>query len=276
MTRATIPYSAEELAWIKACSDLPRIELHALFVQIYRRKDVTVDHIKSLCSRNGWRAGPDGRRRNLGKSLILTPDQTEWLRANASLARTEVHSAFLATFPGSTVTADQIVAWRKRNKVSTGRTGRFVKGGTSHNKGRKGFVAPGSEKGWFRKGNIPHTARGVGHESVDAKDGYVWIIVAQTNKHTGAATSRVMKHRWLWEQLHGPVPEGHRLKCLDGNKLNTDPSNWEAIPHGLAPRLNSRFGRGYDQAPDEMKPTIMATAKLEHRLHEIRKGATNA
>jgi hypothetical protein len=269
--RPPIQYSDEELAWIKACADLPRSELHALFVQIYRRTDVTVDHIKALCSRKGWQAGPEGRSRNLGKSLIFTADQVAWLHANANLSRAEVEGAFRAAFPGSTITRSQITSWRKNHKVRTGRTGRFEKGQTPPNKGRKGYSPPGCEKGWFRKGNIPHTHRGVGHESVDRKDGYVWIIVGETNPHTGAATHRVMKHRWLWEKAHGPVPDGHRLKCLHGNKLNTDPSNWEAIPAGLAPRLNGRFGRGYDQAPAELKPTIMAIAKLEHKAREARR-----
>lgn len=273
MRRGPISYSAEELAWLKACSDMARVELHALFVQIYGRRDVTVAHIIGLCKRKGWSAGPEGRRRNVGKSFIFTQDQVDWLYANAGLSKPEVGEAFLAAFPGSDITTAQIISWRKHHKVLTGRTGRFEKGQVSFNKGRKGFCAPGSEKGWFRKGNIPHTARGVGHESIDQKDGYVWIIVGETNPHTGAATHRVMKHKWLWEKAHGPVPKGHRLKCLDGNKLNTDPSNWEAIPDGMAPRLNGRFGRGYDAAPAELKPTIMAIAKLEHKAREARKGA---
>lgn len=62
------------------------------------------------------------------------------------------------------------------------------------------------------------------------------------------------------------MPDGHVLKCLDGNKLNTEPSNWEAVPRGLLPRLNSRFGRNYDTAPAELQPTIMAIAKLEHGI----------
>lgn len=77
-------------------------------------------------------------------------------------------------------------------------------------------------------------------------------------------------HRWLWEQRHGPIPDGHALKSLDGNKLNTDPSNWELVPRGLLPRLNGIHGRDYDAAPAEMKPTIMAVAKLAHRLAETR------
>jgi len=115
----------------------------------------------------------------------------------------------------------------------------------------------------FRKGQRPHTAKDVGHESID-KEGYVRICVAEPNPYTGAATFMAFKHRWLWQQKHGPVPEGHALKCLDGNKRNTDPANWEAVPRALLPRLNGRFGRGYDAAAPEIKPVILATAKLEH------------
>jgi hypothetical protein len=68
----------------------------------------------------------------------------------------------------------------------------------------------------------------------------------------------------LWEQVNGPVPAGHRLKSLDGNRQNTDPSNWIAIPHGMAPRLSGRWHVGYDAAPDELKPVILAVARLDH------------
>jgi hypothetical protein len=68
------------------------------------------------------------------------------------------------------------------------------------------------------------------------------------------------------------VPGGYALKCLDGNKLNTDPGNWEAVPRALLPRLNGKSGRNYDRAPDELKPTIMAVAKLEQRVRERGQG----
>lgn len=270
MKGARISYSAEELAWLKACSDMPRTELHALFVQIYGRRDITEDNIKALCSRKGWHAGPAGRRRNAGKSLILSPDHVAWLRENARLSRAVVHIAFQEAFPGSSITASQITSWRKRNRISTGRTGRFEKGQVPPNKGKKGFSPPGSEKGWFAKGNVPHTSKPIGYERID-KDGYVQICVDEPNPWTGHRTRMVHKHRRVWEAANGPVPEGYRLKCLDGDKTNCDPSNWEAIPHGLAPRLNGRFGRGYDTAPAELKPTILAIAKLEHKAREARK-----
>lgn len=34
--------------------------------------------------------------------------------------------------------------------------------------------------------------------------------------------------------------------------------------------LNGRFGRDYDTAPSELKPTILAIAKLEHKARELR------
>jgi hypothetical protein len=132
---------------------------------------------------------------------------------------------------------------------------------------------PNARKTQFKKGGLPHNHQGAGHERVDSKDGYTIIIVDEVNPWTGAATRPVHKHRYLWEKVNGPIPDGFVLKCLDGNKTNCDPSNWEAIPRGLLPRLNG--GRAtrvmaYDTAPDELKPTILAVAKLEHAARSRR------
>lgn len=273
MRRAPIQYSEEELAWIKACSDMPRVELHALFVEIYQRQDVEVQHIIALCKRKGWSAGPEGRRRNAGKSLVFSPDQVAWLHANASLSRTDVADAFRAAFPGALITLAQIISWRKNHKVRTGRTGRFEKGQVPWTKGRKLDSHPNSKATQFPRGQRPHNARPIGYESLNP-DGYVLVCVDRPNPFTGARTHMAFKHKELWIAANGPIPEGHVLKCLDGNKTNCDPSNWIAVPQGLLPRLNGKSGRQYDQAPAELKPTIMAIAKLEYKAKEVRKGKT--
>ncbi|APO67399.1 HNH endonuclease domain-containing protein [Rhizobium gallicum] len=84
----------------------------------------------------------------------------------------------------------------------------------------------------------------------------------------------MLKHKHLWEKQNGPLPEGMCLKCL-GDRLNTDPSNWEAIPRAVLPHLSARFGMGYDNAEPEVKPSIMAVAKLKHAVKEAksRRGA---
>jgi hypothetical protein len=198
-----IHYSARQLAFIKRHRKKPRRELHAMFVRRFRRAGVTLDHLKSLCWRKGWR---------------------------------------------------------------TGRDGCFKKGLVPANKGKKMPYNANSARTQFKKGGLPPNTKYLGHERV-SRDGYVEISVKQVNPHTGYERRYVLKHRWLWEKANGPVPPGMALKCK-GDRLNTDPSNWELIPRALLPRLGGRFGRGYDNAPAALKPTIMAVAKLEHKLRE--------
>ena len=62
-----------------------------------------------------------------------------------------------------------------------------------------------------------------------SKDGYVEISVDQVNPHTGYERRFVHKHRHLWEQANGPLPDGMCLKCLDGDKTNTAPLNLSLI-----------------------------------------------
>lgn len=228
------------------------------------------DSGKALCTRKGWTAGPDGRRRNAGKSLILTDAQTAWLRANAALSRAEVGPAFAAAFPGTTITTAQIISWRKNHKVRTGRTGRFEKGQAPWSKGRKIAPHPNSQATAFTPGHRPFNAKPIGYESLNP-DGYVLICVDRPNPwRPQMRTHMAFKHKELWTAANGPIPKGHVLKCLDGDKTNCDPSNWEAVPQGILPRLNGKSGRAYDHAPDELKPTILAIAKLEHKARELR------
>lgn len=206
-----------------------------------------------------------------GKWITYTAEEGAWLEENRALPIGDYHLGFVTQFKRGDVSKLHLHSLRKRKGWKTGRTGYFSKGSEPSNKGKlcrpgTGGRHPNSQRTQFRAGDLPHNTKGAGHERVDNKDGYVILIVAETNPWSGAATRPVHKHRWLWEQIHGPVPGGMVLKCLDSNKLNTDPSNWE-----LVPRLNGGARKkrvAYDEAPVELKPTIMAVAKLEQRAHE--------
>ncbi|MCO6050888.1 HNH endonuclease [Mesorhizobium sp. RP14(2022)] len=189
----------------------------------------------------------------------------------------EYHAAFCERF-GRDVAAANLHALRKRKGWKTGRTGCFEKGMVPHNLGKPcapgtGGRHPNARKTQFRKGNLPHNTQFLGHERLN-KDGYIEISVAETNPHTGYERRYVHKHVHLWTQAHGPVPEGHALKCLDGDRLNTDPSNWVAVPRGVLPRLNG--GRAtrvmaYDTAPDDLKPALLTIARIDHRTSDLRR-----
>lgn len=204
-----------------------------------------------------------------GTSHVYSPQELAFIEYRQAMSRRALHAAFVAAFGRHEVSVDSLKQLCLRKGWGTGRTGRFLKGAVSLNKGKrcapgKGGRHPNARKTQFRKGRLPRNHRGPGHERIDGKDGYVILIVEETNPWTGAKTRPMHKHRWLWQKLHGPVPDGMALKCRDGDKTNCDPSNWELIPRALLPRLNGRFGRDYDQAPAALKPIIMAVAKLEH------------
>lgn len=212
-----------------------------------------------------------------GTSIRYSADEMAWLKANRSMVISAYHLAFVARFGRDDVSAPNLHALRKRRGWKTGRDGRFLPGQVSHNKGKTcapgtGGRHPNAQRTQFKSGGLPHNTKGAGHERIDTKNGYAILIVDERNPWTGGVTRPVFKHRWLWEQKHVPIPKGMALKCLDGDKLNTDPSNWELIPRAMLPGLSGRFGRNFDQAPAELKPTIMAVARLEHQVREKRKG----
>ena len=215
-----------------------------------------------------------------GKAIPYSAEEMAWLEANRLLPISDYACGFNEAF-GREVEAKNLHALRKRKGWKTGRTGCFEKGQEPANKGKKcepgrGGRHPNARKTQFKKGHEPHNTRWLGHERIDPKDGYVYISVGETNPHTGYGRRYVLKHVWLWEQANGPIPDGHCLKCL-GDKTNTDPSNWTLIPRALLPRLagGNRYRKvlAFDDAAPELKPTVLAVAKLEHATRKARKAA---
>lgn len=41
---------------------------------------------------------------------------------------------------------------------------------------------------------------------------------------------RYLEHRYVWEQNHGPIPEGYEVHHIDKNPYNNDPSNLQLLP----------------------------------------------
>lgn len=275
MNRHAIPYSATEMAWLEDHRMMVISDYHAAFQARFGRPDVTAAHLHALRKRKGWKVGrsPD---RYKGRGMKYTTEEVGWLRDHCTLEVGELHRQFVEAFTRHRgLSKAKVVGMRKRYGLKTGRTGRFEAGHEPWTKGKTLPFNAASAAKQFQKGHRPHTWRGAGHESIGV-EGYAWVIVDRTNPHTGAPTHRIQKHRLLWEEKHGPVPDGHVLKCLDGNKSNADPSNWEAIPIGMLPRLNGKSGRNYDAAPAELKPTIMAVAKLEHAARRRRRSGVEA
>lgn len=141
----------------------------------------------------------------------------------------------------------EIIEQRKRDSW-------LKKGHVAHNKGRKqkDYMSPEniakSAKTRFKKGSTPPNTKPVGSERV-TKDGYV----EKKFKDIGYR----LKHLHLWEQLNGKLPDGHCLECQDGNKQNTDPSNWKLIS-----RIESMYKHSHANYPEEIIPSLVLTRKI--------------
>lgn len=206
------------------------------------------------------------------RAIIYSAAELAWIEAHKTQDRQQMHEQFQTKFGRDDVTLIQINGLCKRKGWFTGRTGCFPRGNIPANKGRKMPFNANSARTQFKKGGLPANTKYLGHERV-SKDGYVEISIDDRNPHTGYERRYVLKHKYQWEQANGPIAEGMCLKCLSADKTNTDPSNWEVIPRAMLPRLNGRFGRGYDEAPAQVKPTIMAIAKLEHKSRTAKQDA---
>lgn len=204
-----------------------------------------------------------------GAWITYSAEELAWIEAHSTLPRRDAHAQFCAAFGRQDVSLTNLTALCKRNGWLTGRDGRLQPGNVPPNKGKKMPFNENNARTQFKKGNLPHNTKYLGHERVSV-DGYVEISIAETNPHTGYERRYVLKHVHLWEKANGPVPEGMCLKCIDSDRLNTDPSNWELIPRSMLPLLGARSAVKYDQAAPELKPAVMAIAKLKYRVRHAR------
>lgn len=216
-----------------------------------------------------------------GRQIRYSAEEMGWLEANRVMVISDYHREFSAAFGRDDVALVNLHALRKRKGWRTGRTGCFEKGQAPVNKSvpcppGKGGRHPNARATQFKKGELPHNTRHLGYERIDATDGYVYVSVAEPNPHTGYERRFVLKHLHVWEQANGKLPEGYCLKCLSDDRTNCDPENWEPIPRALLPRLNGgnryRDVMAFDSAPAELKPAILAVARLDHCVRELRKG----
>ena len=130
------------------------------------------------------------------------------------------------------ITSRTIKSYKANNKLNSGLTGKFRKGQTPHNKGKKmpKEVYEKVKHTMFAKCNVPPNHRPVGSERI-SKDGYIEVKVAEPNKWR-------LKQRVVYEETKGKIPEGCPIIFLDGNKRNFDIDNLRCITRSELLYLN--------------------------------------
>lgn len=187
-----------------------------------------------------------------------SPEQIDWLRARKQTTMIgDLTAQFNAAF-GLGLTKSAVSGSCKRFRIlkCDPNSGRFAKGGTPWNKGKKGLqLAPATQ---FKKGQKSLNAVPVGTETI-LSDGYTKIKIAEPRTWQ-------FKHVLLWEQKNGKRPARHVILFADGDKLNFNPDNLVLVHRKELVRLNKER---FSTLPNPLKPAFIATIKLEGKARDL-------
>lgn len=152
---------------------------------------------------------------------------------------------------------------RMKAPLHGGKAHWFKPGHTSHNKGVKGYYAPGSEKGWFGKGNRPHNYKEVGSLRINS-EGYLDIKLAD-GFHQWFLLAR---YNWFLHTGHWTTSK----ECIwykNGDKHDCAPENLEIIT-----RRQHLERTTLHRYPKELVQTIQLRGAINRVINRLTKQQT--
>ena len=196
---------------------------------------------------------------NKGPRHIWSDEEKQYLaEITPGRGHKEIQSMMSCKF-GFDYTRHQIKGAITRNKLNTGRTGRFEKGRATWNKGTKGLTKANVTS--FKKGQKPHNYKPLGSERI-TKDGYCEIKVSDTGRRWRP------KHVLIYEKHHGKVPKGSAVIFLDGDKRNFDIDNLYLVTRSQLAMLNKN---SLIQKDAELTKTAINVVDLMKKISAMEK-----
>ena len=197
--------------------------------------------------------------KNKGPQHIWSDEEKQYLaEITPGRGHKEIQSMMSCKF-GFDYTHHQIKGAITRNKLNTGRTGRFEKGHATWNKGTKGLTKANVTS--FKKGQKSHNYKPVGSERI-TKDGYCEIKVSDTGRRWRP------KHVLIYEKHHGKVPKGSAVIFLDGDKRNFDIDNLYLVTRSQLAMLNKN---SLIQKDAELTKTAINVVDLMKKISAMEK-----
>ena len=188
------------------------------------------------------------------KPRIYTPEEHAFMKDFVpGHSYKEIRDEFLKRFGGE-VTKSFPSSYIMNHGLNTGRNGWFEKGHVPANKGKK--MSPEQydkcRRTMFPKGHTPRNTDPIGTEKLLA-DGYIWVKV-DDQRYVKKGVNWIQKHRKIWQDHNGPIPDGHVVIFLDGDRKNFDINNLACISMADNARLNQN-GLRFDD-PDLTKSGV--------------------
>jgi len=154
--------------------------------------------------------------------------------------------------------------------------GQFQKGQEPPNKGKSWDEMGVSERAranirrtQFKRGDVPQNGAAIplGSERVDP-DGYVYVKTSMLSSRPCKNDCWTLKHRVVYEQHNGPIPDGYMVVFADHDNRNFDPVNLVAVPRDLWAVINKRSIAYWDA--DSLR-TAMLIAKVDRARYAAQK-----
>lgn len=190
------------------------------------------------------------------KNKLLNKEQHDYFSDNQKWKSAQVMADEMNEKFGLSLTSEQIRSYRRNNNLYSGLTGRFEKGQTPHNKGKK-YPNRTPNSGQFQKGNKPPNYVPVGTINYTT-NGYPKEKIGEPNQW-------VLKHRKVWEDNFGPIPKGHSVCFLDGDKSNYDISNLILLSREELIRMNHN---DYFSSDPELTKLGASITKLTRKIKQ--------
>ena len=224
--------------------------------------DKTELSVRSALHKHGIKCGREPKDRIVNRTRIFTEEHKNFIRwAFKKMPESKIAGPFNEHF-GTFITTKQIKGCVTNHKIRCGRTGCFKIGNEPWNAGTKGLTGP--NKGSFKKGTVPPNRKPMGFERI-SKDGFIEIKVDERNPRTGFSTRFKHKHRHVYEQNFGPIPDGMVVALKDSDPQNCDPDNLMLVSRTELLFMN---GMQYSKAPEPIKPSLAVIAKLKATVVE--------
>ncbi len=228
----------------------------------------TAHAIRSVLRNHRFRCGRKPGFVKGERSVLFAENQVAFIKEQyKTYSRKELTIEFNKKFD-TEIKVSQIVSFVHNQGINCGRDGRFGKGHVSWNKGVKGSIKPNRTS--FKKGSVPPNLLPVGTERI-TRDGYVEVKINEPNPYVaGQKTRWKLKHLYLWIKENGPLPEGHILTFLDGDKKNCSPENLLLISRKVNAYLNHN---GLSALTGEHKKAAILLAKVAQKASSLKREA---
>tara|TARA_B110000858_G_C17537980_1_gene352229 strand:+ start:222 stop:557 length:336 start_codon:yes stop_codon:yes gene_type:complete len=67
---------------------------------------------------------------------------------------------------------------------------------------------------------------------------------------------QVYEHRWVWAEVHGPIPKGMQVHHINNNKSDNRIENLRLVTHQQNKNMSDCWGKGYCYKEHEFRPYV--------------------